>query len=102
MDEHLENERVTRLLPMLLCLLLPIAACTGRDQGKEGPATTQTIAPVAPQPSPTGTDAMTQTVDVEDGRSEEEGGALVTSTSTAKTPAKSTAPKPVKKPKKKK
>src|SRR6266550_5667614 len=98
MDEDLVNERVTRLLPMLLCLLLPLAACTGRDKGKEGP-TTQTIAPVPPQPSPTGTDAMTQTVDVEDGRSEEEGGALVTSTSTAKTPAKGHAPKPVKKPK---
>jgi hypothetical protein len=56
--------------------------------------TTQTIAPAAAQPSVNGTDAVTQTVDVEDGRSEEDGGVL-TNPQTAKVPG---AAKPAKTP----
>jgi len=75
------------------------AALVGCRRRHEGPGTvqqTQTIAPAAAQPAPTGTDAMTQTVDVEDGRSEEDGGTTTTqqpatvvpaTTASAKAPA---------------
>ena len=58
---------------------------------------TQTIAPAVAQPAPTGTDSMTQTVDVEDSRSEDDGGAITnpqtaTTTSGAKGPAKAKTP----------
>ena len=65
-----------------------------RDNGSaQGPAT-QTIAPADARPAPTGTDAMTQTVEVEDSRSEEDGGAPA-----AAPPVNKGAPKPA--PKKK-
>lgn len=55
--------------------------------------TTQTIAPAAGQPAVNSGDAVTQTVDVEDGRSEDDGGVLTnpqtaTATGTVKAPAK--------------
>lgn len=56
---------------------LLVAAGSGcrRDHERAGGAVqTQTIAPAAAQPAPN--DAMTQTVDVEEGRSEEEGGVI--------------------------
>jgi hypothetical protein len=74
---------------MFVCFFaLPmVLACRERRQEPEGAVQTQTIAPAAAQPSPTGTDAMTQTVDVEDGRSVDDGGVVanrpVTATSTA-------------------
>ena len=64
----------TRLL-ILLTAILALSACGKRETSAAG-GSTETIAPAQPQPAPTGTDAMTQTVDVEHGRSEAEGGAL--------------------------
>ena len=68
---------MTPLRKVLLLMMLPLAlmACRNRggDAGRNA-QTTQTIAPAAAQPAPNGADAMTQTVDVEDSRSEAEGG----------------------------
>lgn len=53
-------------------LALTLGAC--RREAKSGDAaSTQTIAPATPQPADTDTAALTQTVDVEAGRSEVEG-----------------------------
>ena len=78
-----------RFALVLLAVTVALAAC--RRGESAAPGTTETIAPAAPQPQPTGTDAMTQTVDIEDGRSEAEGGALNNPT-TAATSTTSTAP----------
>lgn len=56
-------------------VLLSLLACN-REKKSGDTTATATIAPAAAQPEETGTDAMTQTVDVEDGRSEAEGGGL--------------------------
>lgn len=95
---------------ILRCLLalavsLPLVACRDRETAAGGDAT-ETIAPAQPQPETTGTEAMTQTVHVEDGRSEAEGAALTdtryptttapttTTGTTATTPVTATAPTP--------
>lgn len=85
-------------------LSLSIAALTG-CRGEKGAQTatagaTQTIAPASAPAAANGTDALTQTVDVEDSRSEAEGGTL--SNSGATPPAgdtTATAAKPAPKPK---
>jgi hypothetical protein len=62
-----------------LLLSLLIVALTGCKREQTATATTgatQTIAPASAPSSPNGSDAMTQTVDVEDSRSEAEGGTL--------------------------
>ena len=89
---------------ILLSLILALAACRRSHESGDasGAPATQTIAPAQAEPTPTGTDAMTQTVDIEDSRSEEEGGVL-NNPQTAKVPggkggAKAPAPAPVKKP----
>jgi hypothetical protein len=77
---------------MLLAAVLALAGCRERkaaEGGAPGAPKTQTIAPAQADPSPTGTDAMTQTVDIEDSRSEEDGG-VITSKQTAKTPKATT------------
>lgn len=61
---------------MLLALVVVLPGC-GRDETAAGDGT-ETIAPAKPLPEPTGTEAMTQTVDIEAGRSEAEGGGLTT------------------------
>jgi hypothetical protein len=79
---------------MIVCTL---SACPRREE-KSSVEGTATIAPAAGQPAPTGTDAMTQTVDVEDSRSEAEGAGLTetaattTTTASAKPPAKKPVP----------
>lgn len=83
---------------IVMTLALFAAGCRGRKSSSAtttGP-TTQTIAPAAGQPAANGGDAVTQTVDVEDGRSEDDGGVLTNpqKTSTAKPNAKPPAPKP--------
>jgi len=70
-------------------LLLVAGACQDRGPKATNNGATQTIAPSAPQPAPTGTDAMTQTVDIEDSRSEDDGGAL-TGKQTARVPGTAT------------
>jgi hypothetical protein len=86
----------TATLPLLILLMFALAAvgCRGRKSSETGTAqNTQTIAPAAAQPTVNGGDAVTQTVDVEDGRSEDDGGVL-TNPQTAKTPAATTTAKP--------
>ena len=84
-------------LLILLSLVLLVPACRGRKSSSATSTspTTQTIAPANGQPSTNGGDAVTQTVDIEDGRSEDDGGVL-TNPQKAKTPAKVAKP-PVKK-----
>jgi hypothetical protein len=82
---------VKRTTPLFFLLLLALIAPCGCHRKKQpnNPAATQTIAPAVAQPDPSGTDAGTQTVEVEDSRSEAEGGVLTDTTSTAKaTPQK--------------
>ena len=67
---------------VLAVLTLAIPGCKGREKAAAGGETTETIAPAAGQPEATGTEAMTQTVDVEGGRSEAEGGGLTAGTAT--------------------
>ena len=71
-------------LLMIMMLALAAAACH-RGSSDTKNVQTQTIAPAAAQPAPNGSDAMTQTVDVEDSRSVAEGG--VTTQAPAKKPA---------------
>ncbi len=63
-----------RSLAIVVLLLLTVAACRGRESSPQD-ETTATIAPAQPQPVETGTDAMTQTIELGDGRSVSEGGA---------------------------
>jgi hypothetical protein len=89
----MEANQVTPLRKVLLFMMLPLAAaaCHRHAGDPSKSVQTQTIAPAAAQPAPNGSDAMTQTVDVEDSRSVAEGGAT-----TAPPPAKK-APTPAKK-----
>ena len=69
------------IAPFLVLLLLA-GACKGREGRGANGEPTETIAPAAPQPAPTDTEALTQTVDIGDGaggelgRSEAEGAVL--------------------------
>ena len=76
-----------------ILLLMFIALACSRQKARPGAeATTQTIAPAEAKPTPdtSGTDAMTQTVLVDDSRSESDG---MASASTAKAPVKKAAAK---------
>jgi hypothetical protein len=75
-------------------LVVAIAASTMPGCAKKGDAApqapvTHTIAPAAAQPAANGTDAMTGTVEVEENRSENEGGVL-TDSQAAKNPESAT------------
>jgi hypothetical protein len=79
---------------LTLVALLPAACSRHKSDAGASQATTQTIPPATPQPSgpdTSGTDAMTQTVLVDDSRSESDGMASA-STTTAKKPAAAKAP----------
>ena len=80
-----------RFLVVIAATLVLAGGCKRREHATE---TTETIAPAAPQPAPTGTDAMTQTVDIEDSRSEAEGGALTDTAHTTTTAATTTTAPP--------
>ena len=79
-------------LVVLALIAVVLGGCKGRESASGG--ATETIAPAQPKPASTDSDAMTQTVDVEDGRSEDEGGALnnptTAQTNTAKTTTEAT------------
>jgi hypothetical protein len=85
----------------MICLALTVAfaACGDREKKVSGDAATQTIEPAKPQPDVTGSDAMTQTVDVEKGRSEVEArtaeGADATGTTTASATTATTTTAPI-------
>jgi hypothetical protein len=85
------SRKVLSRFLIALSAVLVMSACRARAHSlAPGSVTTQTVAPAAAQPAPTGTDAMTQTVNVDDGRSEEEGATAVTDTTvtTVAKPAK--------------
>jgi hypothetical protein len=64
-----------RSVIVVFCIAAAALACGPRTQNQPaGRVNTQTVAPAAAQPAPTGADSMTQTVDVGDGRSEADGG----------------------------
>ena len=65
---------MTRIAVVLLIALAALAC--NRKEKAAGTAATETIAPAKPQPVPTDSGDMTQTVDIEDSRSEAEGGVL--------------------------
>ncbi len=73
----------TLLVSFLLLFALIVPSGCHRKKQPNNPAATQTIAPAVAQPDPTGTDANTQTVELNDGRSEDEGGVLTDTSSTA-------------------
>jgi hypothetical protein len=60
---------------LIVLVALSVGACKGRYGTAQAPQS-ETIAPAAAKPAPTGTDAMTQTVDIEDSRSDAEGAGL--------------------------
>lgn len=78
------------LAKLFLLLTLPLAAMAchqRRAAANSGAQQTQTIAPAQAKPSPqSDTSELTQTVDIEDSRSEAEGGALNTPPPPAKKP----------------
>ncbi|HEX3577467.1 MAG TPA: hypothetical protein VHY33_02790 [Thermoanaerobaculia bacterium] len=98
-DEVFVKKTATLSFLMMLTLALAAAGCRGRKPSSAtGTAqTTQTIAPVAAQPAVNGGDAVTQTVDVEDGRSEDDGGVLTNPQTAKTTTAKPPKPAPKKK-----
>ena len=63
------------LLLVIAVVALPLA-CRGRSETRTVTDETQTIAPAAGRPSETTTSEMTQTIELQDGRSEAEGGVL--------------------------
>jgi hypothetical protein len=73
---------------IVLSAVLALGSCKARSQrAAPGVVTTQTVAPAAAQPAPAGNDAMTQTVNVDDGRSDDEGPAGTDTTANAATKA---------------
>jgi len=92
-----------RSLAIALLIALAALACNRGEKAANTTAATETIAPARPQPDATGTGDLTQTVDIEDSRSESEGAALnqgtaqptetsSTTGTTAPPPAATTAP----------
>ena len=83
-----------RGLVVVISIALALGACRGKEKAA-GDEATETIAPAQPQPEATGTEALTQTVELGDGRSVSEGGALAegsTTDSVATAPTTATAP----------
>jgi hypothetical protein len=92
MHEH-DEQPVKKLASLSLALTVLLLGCPrhgGSTKNDPSAAQTQTIAPAVAQPAPTGTESMTQTVNVDDSRSEEDG-----ATSTAPKTASKPAAKPV-------
>ena len=74
---------IASVVAVLAVLTLAIPGCKGRENAGAGGDSTETIAPAPPQPEATGTEAMTQTVEVgTEGRSMSEGGGLTSGTAT--------------------
>jgi hypothetical protein len=95
---HFSNEALVKKSPWRSILILAaslsaVPACHRGGAKSQATAPTETIAPAAAPSSPNGSDAMTQTVDVEDGRSEAEGGTVSSTTGTATKAAKAAAGK---------
>ena len=88
-----------RKLAVALLIVLAALGCRNREKAA-GAASTETIAPAQSQPVPTDSGDLTQTVDIEDSRSEAEGGVLTkpgatqTTSTTATTATTATTPPP--------
>ena len=81
------------ILILTLGALLSVSCARHKSSAAASQPTTQTIAPAKEKPdASTGTDAMTQTVDVDDSRSESDGMASAATPPNAK-PAKKAAAK---------
>lgn len=75
-------------LAIVLSAVVALGACKGREHGGDA---TETIAPAQPQPAAdTGTEG-TQTVDIEDSRSEADGAALNNTATTSTTTTTTTS-----------
>lgn len=74
------NRSITSLTVLLLASVLVLGGCGQRETASG--EVTGTIAPAAPQQGETGTDALTQTVDIADGRTDAEGGTQTAPTDT--------------------
>lgn len=72
---------------IVVTVMAIVFACSRKEGAGKSSAATQTIAPAAAQTSPTGTDAMTETVEIHDIRSEAEGGVLTSPKTPVKPPA---------------
>ena len=79
-----------RSLVLAVSLLAMFGACKGKEQAHD--ESTATIAPAQPQPGETGTDAMTQTVELGDGRPVTEGASSEETTTAPATDTAATAP----------
>ena len=67
---------MSRAIPILaLMLIMTVAACARQEAASTGEQTA-TIGRPEPKPGELGTDALTQTVELDDGRSEAEGADL--------------------------
>lgn len=84
-----------RFLALAVSMLLALGACGKKENATAGGDATATIAPAKPQPEATGTDAMTETVDIEDSRTEGEGATLSETSTVTTTTAPVTATTPV-------
>ncbi|MEA2489914.1 MAG: hypothetical protein QOH21_1706 [Acidobacteriota bacterium] len=84
------TKSVLRIVVFLALGTLALGGCR-KESKTTGSGATETIAPAAAQPEATGTDAMTQTVDIEDSRSEADGGALTSPNPAARTTTTGTA-----------
>ena len=66
-------KRSTHWIVLIYTVLALVVGACGHEAKNGDAASTQTIEPAKPQPGDTDTSALTQTVDVEAGRSEVEG-----------------------------
>ena len=81
-----------RSFVIAVLLLVALGACKGKETQAHDESTA-TIAPAQPQPGETGTDAMTETIELGDGRPVSEGGS--SEEGTTATPATDTATAPM-------
>ena len=89
--------RLRKTVILLLFAVALLAGCNRHRASSNGAETTQTIAPATAQPGASGTDtALTQTVEIEDSRSDADGGTSTVTEKTKTTTTKVTKP-PVKK-----
>lgn len=78
---------VKTILILTFAALLSVSCGRHKNAATAAQPTTQTIAPADGQPAPNGSDTMTQTVEVDDSRSESDG---MTGTASAPSPKAAT------------
>jgi hypothetical protein len=88
---------VKTILVLALAALLSVSCARHKSGATAAQPTTQTIAPAEGQPAPNGSDTMTQTVEVDDSRSEADGMTGTVSASAPKATTKAPAKKKGKK-----